>query len=287
MRVRDDAVDTAAALRLCVLSSGSAGNCSVLRLGMEADSPLCLIDLGLSPRRTASLLREQGLSLGQVRAALVTHFDHDHFHRGWTRADAHGIRLLIHETHAEVASVAGIVPGACTLIGSECQPVPGLRVQPILNRHDDCGTAAFRISAGNATLGFATDLGFVTDALVAHLRGVDVLAIESNYCPRLQMGSNRPAFLKERIMGGSGHLSNEQAAEAIRRIEPREHVVLLHLSSECNHPELVARMHEGADYAITISRRDAPTRWIMIRPPGRPAARIVTNPTLLSGGVPA
>lgn len=130
------------------------------------------------------------------------------------------------------------------------------------------------------SIGFATDLGRVTPELVKLFKGdgsgggaveggvrggVDVLAIESNYCPRMQAASGRPGFLIERITGGRGHLSNHQAAEAIRAIEPREHVVLLHLSRQCNDVGLVASLHEGSDYHVTISSQDVPTRWVPIR----------------------
>ncbi|MGQ0629062.1 MAG: hypothetical protein ACT4PL_13310, partial [Phycisphaerales bacterium] len=66
------------------------------------------------------------------------------------------------------------------------------------------------------------------------------------------------------IMGGSGHLSNQQSFEAIRRIQPRSGVVLLHLSRECNRPELVAAMHDGAPYGVTISGQGVATEWITV-----------------------
>lgn len=125
-------------------------------------------------------------------------------------------------------------------------------------------------------MGYATDLGRVPERLIERLRGVDVLAIESNYCPRMQMVSTRPWHLKQRIMGGFGHLSNEQALEAIAAIEPREHVVLLHLSRECNCPSLVARLHAGSDYALTISDQETATRWVSV--PARKRTPCVVEP---------
>ncbi len=70
----------------------------------------------------------------------------------------------------------------------------------------------------HASLGFATDLGRPTDELVRRLHGVGTLAIESNYCPVLQRESPRPGFLKARIMGGAGHMSNEQCAKTVALI---------------------------------------------------------------------
>jgi phosphoribosyl 1,2-cyclic phosphodiesterase len=146
---------------------------------------------------------------------------------------------------------------------------PGVRSVPLSASHDELGVSSFRIDIASpqfsASVAFATDLGRVPERLIDHFRGVDVLAIESNYCPRMQMASQRPEFLKRRIMGGSGHLSNQQAVEAIHAIGPRDHVVLLHLSRECNDPALVASLHEGADYALTITDQDVPSRWIEVR----------------------
>jgi phosphoribosyl 1,2-cyclic phosphodiesterase len=101
---------------------------------------------------------------------------------------------------------------------------------------------SFRIETDAGSLGFATDVGRVSDALVDLLRGVDLLAIESNYDRDMQIDSARPKFLKDRIMGGRGHLSTEECLEAVREIafpdEPAQ-VVLIHLSRDCNHPNVV------------------------------------------------
>jgi phosphoribosyl 1,2-cyclic phosphodiesterase len=143
---------------------------------------------------------------------------------------------------------------------------PGLCIRPLLQSHDEMGVAAFRIEVGSPrhALGFATDLGRASEELVRHLSGVDVLAIESNYCPRMQLESPRPEFLKRRIMGGAGHLSNRECAEAARLINPARHVVLLHLSTQCNTPTLAAAEHQDRRYGLTLSRPDAPTPWITI-----------------------
>lgn len=65
-------------------------------------------------------------------------------------------------------------------------------------------------------------------------------------------------------MGGSGHLSNHESEQAVAAINPREHVVFLHLSRQCNHPDLVADLHAHRHYAITIADQFNPTRWISV-----------------------
>lgn len=273
--------------RLCVLGSGSKANCAVLHTRINGRDSVCLIDLGFSPKMTDRLLRQIGLSLDAVTAVLLTHLDSDHCHAGWNNADAlpRAASLFLHEGHLQRAYVRGLNGGRLQRFAGErgrcgeafiaCESA-SLTVHPLMTFHDDLGAAVFRVQVGGAgehapAFGYATDLGRVTDELVDHLRhdgllgGVDTLVIESNYCPKLQVASDRPEFLKRRVMGGRGHLSNHEALEAIEAIAPREHVVLVHLSQQCNDPALVASLHEGCDYTLTISSQDAPTRWVPVR----------------------
>lgn len=265
---------------LCVLASGSMGNCSLLRIPRAGGPPMCvLIDLGLAPRRTFALLAERGITRDDLDAVVFTHLDGDHCHLGWRGADQETgelalprhVEVFVHRSHAGRGYRLGLNRGR--LLTFRDQPFAlrdGLVLAPLLNFHDSLGAAAFRVECDGAALGFATDLGRVTDELVAHLRGVDTLAIESNYCPRLQAESDRPAFLKRRITGGRGHLSNYEAADAVRAIAPRGHVVLLHLSRQCNRPELARAAHAGAPYATILSSQEEPTPWVPVRPSRRP-----------------
>lgn len=262
---------------LCVLASGSAGNCSVLVMGRRGGFRAVLLDLGLSPRRTFRLLAEMGLGPHQIDGALVTHLDSDHLHAGWrTQMPAHA-RVHMHTRHAD--RVRGDRWTLAEFDGTFSLD-PEARVHPLMMSHDEQGVSAFRIEftgelapgRERVSMGFATDLGRVDARLIEHFRGgspradepVDVLAIESNYCPAMQRASSRPDYLKQRIMGGYGHLSNQEALSAALQIEPREHVVLLHLSRECNDPSVVAALHAGADYALTITSQERPTRWVRV-----------------------
>jgi phosphoribosyl 1,2-cyclic phosphodiesterase len=252
------------AASLCVLASGSAGNCGVLAVGRRGARRVVLIDAGLSPRRTRRELATIGLSLDQVCAVLVTHLDGDHWRPEWRTAMPADVPVLMSPRHLQSGRRQGLLPDTADSFDAPIEPTPGVRVHPLLLAHDALGVSSFRVEAGGGTLGYATDVGRVTDELVEHLRGVEVLAIESNYCRRMQIESGRPAFLKRRIMGGRGHLSNDEAAAAVAGIGPRRHVVFLHLSRQCNRGELVAGMHVGADYEFTISDQFRPTRWVRI-----------------------
>lgn len=280
------------AARLCVLASGSSGNCSVLVVDREGVRRACLIDLGLTPRRTFRLLAALGIGMHCIDDALLTHLDRDHYHPNWSQFLPAHATLRLHVRHEARARHWKLpMPRRVIPFESTCGLASGPRVRAQVMDHDELGSCALRLDCASGELGFATDLGRVTDALIDHLAGVDVLAIESNYCPQLQAASDRPEFLKRRITGGAGHLSNEQAAVATRRIAPREHVVLLHLSAQCNERTIAARHHDGAPYTLTIAPRAEPSPWVHVAAtqprvhvtPRQPAA--IPVQTMLFAGV--
>lgn len=279
---------------ICVLASGSAGNCSLLMSPRpDGSHAAVLIDLGLSPRRTRALLAERGLTLEQLDAVVLTHLDGDHCHQGWCEGAAGelatSVQLLVYKSHLGRALRMGLNRGRVLPFREEAFPIgqasgraasEAFWLVPRLNIHDALGSVAFRIETASGMLGYATDVGRVTGELIDHLKGVDTLAIESNYCPVLQESSNRPVQLKKRITGGRGHLSNHQCVEAVRAIAPASHVILLHLSRQCNRPEIAAPLHEGSDYTLILSSQEAPTPWVPIRRGVRTRARAARQMSL-------
>lgn len=252
--------------RLCILSSSSRGNCSVLLVDGPHGPCAILVDLGLSPRRTRKLLSEVGASDVPIAAVILTHLDDDHYRVGWPRALAPTTRVFLHRNHRGRASRAGLLYRPTEVFDGWFSPMTGVEVEPLLVPHDELGSVALRFRFGGCSeLGYATDVGRATQDLVGHLKGVDVLAIESNYCPKLQLESGRPEFLKHRVMGGKGHLSNQQSAAASERIGARNATVLLHLSQECNTPDLARSAHasyQRSGHALVVSHPDAPTCWL-------------------------
>lgn len=263
-----------------VLASGSRGNCALLRIERAGESMLIMIDGGLSPRRTRLAMEAAGLSLDDVDAALFTHLDADHFNPNWVSKLPLDAPFVFHRRHRGRAERMGALRRRTLLVQEEFDlldalpargaaralPPCSVRVTPCLMSHDELGVATFRFdveSAGErASVGWATDLGRVSDRLIGAMDGVGLLAIESNYCPHLQRASSRPVYLKNRIMGGSGHLSNGESAEAVGMIGPRDGVALLHLSQECNTPERAREAHAAHGAALTVTSQDVATGWI-------------------------
>lgn len=247
-------------MRLIVLGSGSAGNATLLYWQGET----VLIDAGLSPRRVHRACRD--LDLPRPSRILLTHPDSDHLYRSWSTWTNRGeVRLHLHADHVGHAEAAGFHHSAMDTFNDTCR-IGGIDVDVHLTAHDDHGTCAFVIHVGETRIGWATDLGSVPDALLEAFERIDVLAIESNYDRGMQEASDRPFFLKQRIMGGSGHLSNRQALHAACAIAdraPLQQIVLLHLSRQCNCPGLIADLWAAeAPHLVdrlTLTTQHAPT----------------------------
>lgn len=284
-------------MSLCVLGSGSGGNCSVLAIHRHgrAFPDLVFIDLGLSPRQTRLRMEAVGLRMGDVVMAVITHFDHDHFNSGWLRPSARGrFPVRFHLDHWGWAVRAGVMEPDGEPFDANCDPLPGLRIHTCRNPHDRDGSTAYRFQTAAGAVGYATDLGRVRPDLLAVFADLDLLAIESNYCPQLQMESNRPIFLKQRIMSGRGHLSNEECYAAVRAIrgqsERLRHVVLLHLSRECNTAERIYALYrDDRDLArrLTLSSQQTPTPLLTIERPDPQVQTLLWNaatPTAAEAG---
>lgn len=249
----------------CVLASSSGGNSSALLVGDGPSRRLVLIDAGLSPRRTRARLEDAGVGDVPIACVILTHLDCDHWCPGWLAKLPAEVPVFLHRGHHGRAEREGVAHRRVVLFDGPFEPHPGVGVSPSLHAHDSLGVAVFRMSFRTGkTLGYATDVGRADAALVRHLAGVDVLAIESNYCPKMQVESNRPAFLIRRIMGGSGHLSNDESVRTVRAINPREGVVLLHLSEQCNSRVVAAAAHAQHPVPVILSNRDAPTPWMRL-----------------------
>lgn len=256
-----------------VLGSSSRGNCAVVRVGDPLNYRLVLLDAGFSPSKTRRMLGEIGLDARRVSAVLVTHLHRDHLHSGWVRGMPEHARFFVHERHRAWAKRSGVLYRKTEVFGDGDEfGVAGLRVSAALAPHDDVGSAVFRLvgelgCGREVSVGYATDVGEVPGLVERLLRGVDLLAIESNYCPEMQVRSGRHPVLIDRVMAGRGHLSNEECAEAVGRIGPGR-ALLLHLSRECNEAERALRAHAGCGCPVDAAAPIGPGDLIDVGGPG-------------------
>lgn len=246
-------------MRFRVLGSSSRGNCALLETGETR----VLIDAGFSGRRIEQMLKEEGLRLSDLHGVFLTHEHTDH---------VAGLRGLGKQEHLTVFSTSGTREGAARGLtrkprwklfeAGQTFAFADLEVTAVSIPHDALDPVAFVFSAGGEDLfrprrsvAWVTDLGFVPEVVAERVRGADLLVLEANHDPMmLQMDPHRPASVKQRIRSRHGHLSNESARDFLLGArQPRwEHVVLAHLSPECNRLARVEEVFAEAAGAFSL-----------------------------------
>ncbi len=226
-------------LRFASIGSGSKGNCLVVEVG---DSRL-LLDCGLSPREAERRLARIGLAPADLTGIIVTHEHDDHAGQVYPFAAAHGLPVwLTHGTRSAMAE-SGKRPGEVTthtIEGRNAFAIGAIEVLPYTVPHDAREPVQFVLSDGAMRLGVLTDIGAATAHVQATLSGCDALVLECNHDSDMIWSGDYPKWLKERITGPFGHLSNRQAGDLLGSLERSrlKHVVAAHLSQQNNHPDL-------------------------------------------------
>jgi phosphoribosyl 1,2-cyclic phosphodiesterase len=223
------------AFSLCILGSGSAGNCTLVTAGRTT----LLIDAGFSARETARRWRLSGAPLASPAGILLTHEHGDHVRGAAVVSRQLGAPIYC---RASVARAVGL--SDATTHGVETLPetpfrVGDLLVTPFPVPHDAEETVGFLFEGEGIRCGYATDMGRVTEDVRAHLRGCHILAIEANHDVDLTREGPYPWSLKRRILSDVGHLSNEAASDLLAEIVGPETIAvrLAHLSETNNSPE--------------------------------------------------
>ena len=225
-------------LHVHVLASGSKGNATVV----EGPEGSILIDCGVSRRSLLQRADELGLDMGRVQAILVTHEHSDH---------VSGISVVCNHYAGPLFATAGTVAARSylseqdfTLISpGDAFEVAGIGVTTFHTSHDVADPIGARFECGDDAVAYCTDTGVLTADARAAIRGSRIIALESNHDERMLASGPYPAYLKQRIAGSTGHLSNAQAAEALPDLvtEDTETVVAMHLSQENNRPSVCVR----------------------------------------------
>jgi phosphoribosyl 1,2-cyclic phosphodiesterase len=220
----------------CPLASGSKGNC----IFFGTDKSKILIDAGLSGRATAARLKQIGVELTQIDAILITHEHTDHILGLKTLAIQLGIPVFANsETAKGIVNAFEVRPRFKIFSTGEPFAFQDLHIHPFSIQHDTLDPVAFTIHVDGIKVGFCTDLGFATSLVHHQLQDCDYLYLEANHQPEMVHASPRPMIYKQRVLGRSGHLSNESCGEILSQVHHSglKHVHLAHLSSQCNSPE--------------------------------------------------
>jgi phosphoribosyl 1,2-cyclic phosphodiesterase len=228
----------------CPLASGSKGNC----IYFGTDNTKILIDAGLSAKATIAKLQEIHVDIADIDAILITHEHTDHIQGLKVLAFKYGIPVLANtETAKGIVDYFHDCPKFKIFSTGETFEFGDLEIHPFSIQHDTLDPVAFTIRTGFLKLGFCTDLGFVTSLVSNHLRHCDYLYVEANHQPSMVHASSRPMIYKQRVLGRTGHLSNQSCGELLSEVahEGLKHVHLAHLSSECNTPQVALNVIRG------------------------------------------
>jgi phosphoribosyl 1,2-cyclic phosphodiesterase len=246
-------------VKLQVLSSGSEGNCALVRAG----GIVALCDAGLPRTALDERLASARLASGAIEHVLVTHGHLDHARSAGLvarreRATLHcALNLMSHASVRRAKRFSTISPGAPFALASERGGIDELAVAPVPLPHDCDPTVAFRFEHQGRVAVVLTDMGRPDDAVARALRGAHVLVLEFNWDPELMERSPYPAALRRRIAGDRGHLSNAQGAAMLERLAGAElhTLVLAHLSKKTNHPDRALEAARGVLCRLGLEER--------------------------------
>ena len=256
-------------MRMAVLGSGSGGNATILECGKSR----LLLDAGLSAKQLTVRMEAIGIDPDSLTGVLLTHEHSDH---------ARGLDVLLRKrkipVYANAMTKEALQWGMKSEVlwkvfntGQDFQ-LDEMTIHPFPIPHDAAEPVGFTVLNGSTKFGLVTDVGYVTQAMRMHLRETQALFVEANYDEALlEADTKRPWSTKQRIASRHGHLSNIQAGELIADVacERLAHVVLGHLSGDCNCPKVASKAVSGllADGGLTevqvlCASQQEPTVWL-------------------------
>ncbi len=225
------------------LQSGSNGNCTYV----EADGVRLLFDAGISGSRAKERLAAHGREIAGIDGVLISHDHVDHcrnmgvYHRKF--------RLPVYSTsktyRAACRYALGEIEDLRHFAAGETLRFGKVAVETIATPHDGVDGVVFVVDDGRHRLGVLTDLGHVFDGLEEVVASLDAVLLESNYDPEMLANGPYPEWLKRRIEGPAGHISNVEAAELLRSAGTKRMrwACLAHLSEENNTAALARKAH--------------------------------------------
>lgn len=240
------------------LQSGSNGNC----IYVEAEGVRLLFDAGISGIQAEQRLAALGRDIRKVDALIISHDHADHLRCAGIYQRKFGIPL--HITPRTLAAGKTLKLGRLSEVrpfqAGEGISFGNVSVQTIPTPHDGTDGVAFVVETRKRRLGILTDLGHLFQGLGTVIASLDAIFLESNFDPAMLEQGPYPEFLKQRIRGLGGHLSNEEAAGVLKgsATDRMQWVCLAHLSEHNNHPELALLTHQkviGQRFPIHIAGR--------------------------------
>ena len=251
------------------LQSGSNGNC----IYVEHKRTRLLFDAGISGVKAERRLAVEGIDIRDVDALIVSHDHSDHVRCAGVYQRLFGIPMFITTRTFHAAGINGSLGRLREVEHFEAGrsiEFANLVVHTLATPHDCAEGVVFVVEADDGKrLGILTDLGHVFDGLGQVVSGLDAMFIESNHDRDMLRGGPYPEFLKRRIRGQRGHLSNLDAARLVDEAGSGDlkWVCLAHLSGNNNRPDLALHTHRTVlrdRFALLVASRHAGTGILMV-----------------------
>lgn len=226
------------------LQSGSSGNC----IYVETAGVRLLFDAGICGAEAERRLAAHGRDIRQVNGLVISHDHADHVKFAGVYQRKYGVPIYVtprtltraQERHSlgKLTKVNLFLAGGTINFGDVC-------VQTVPTPHDGADGSVFVVVSGGKRIGIMTDLGHAFDGLCQVIETLDAVFLESNYDPEMLACGPYPAFLKRRIEGPGGHISNLESAELLREGKRLKWACLSHLSEKNNDPEVALKTHRA------------------------------------------
>lgn len=234
-----------------IIESSSSGNSSFL----ECDGVRILIDAGVGITKIKKFLNSRNLKLDDLDGVFITHDHSDHV--GSLKSfENSGVKIYANRPTAE--GVQYKLPKTknlnWNLFETGCQfDFYGIDVLTFSIPHDTSDPVGFSFCHNNTRLVYITDIGKPTHSIRDIVSSADILVLESNYCPVMLQRSTRPQYLKDRIMGSWGHLSNADAIDILHHCNSNvKRIYLSHISRECNNIDHINNLLLSSDLDATL-----------------------------------
>lgn len=259
----------------CSLYSGSSGN----SLFVQNSNTNILIDAGESAKKIVNALSSINVSIENVDAIVVTHEHIDHVKSIGTLSSKYKIPVYATSKtwSAMPAQLSKIDKSLQRIFSSSTKFTIGdLTLNPFSIPHDAIDPCGFSILNNGKKISIATDLGHVTPEIISNLSNSSFILLEANYDQDILNFSKYPYYLKQRISGDYGHLSNLEAGKLISKLLVNSNlnsIMLGHLSKENNFPELAYKTivdeiindkHDVSNLDINVATRIEPSKVINI-----------------------
>ena len=264
-------------IQFCSLASGSSGNCHYI----GTDKTKLLLDAGLTGKYIKNALYNIGVEPESIEGILVTHEHSDHVKAVGILMRKYGFKLYITEkTYEEIQLKIGkIDKEKVVFINKNTEfGIGDIIVRTYEISHDAVDPIGYTFSKDGNKVSVVTDLGVVTDYVLNEVMDSDLLLVESNHDKEMLMVGSYPYYLKKRIVGDEGHLSNDAAGQLIKETILNgnvKNVLLGHLSRENNFPELAlqtviniledSNIRIGRDVNVDMTYRDKVSKFYKIK----------------------